>query len=380
MSRTFSSLAMLNVSAFLVTLGVHAVSITVPILAYVMKASPFLIGLIGAFGGVSYAVLALFFGPISDRFSRRKLLFVGGVIQASAMLIFLTSQDLYQLILASFVFSIGTALYYPLSVAYVGDRTVQDQLGKALRNYNVSWSMATMIGPQLGGLLIAWFSVRTPFFIAFTVLLFAGALLLSTKETNVDRSFHEPHLNELVIPVQVNPKLLPLICVFVFTFNLAILYALFPAYATQLGVSADLIGSLFLLSGLFRTLTFFSAPVLQSKLSWRNILLLSSILFTFSSTILGLVSEMSLFFVAFTLIGISDGASYSTATMIILGGSGSRRGKAAGMMEGTLGLAFFVGPLVGGALYQIGGSCPYFFGAFLNLLTLATLLLIGAKS
>jgi MFS family permease len=59
--------------------------------------------------------------------------------------------------------------------------------------------------------------------------------------------------------------------------------------------------------------------------------------------------------------------AYSTAILLVLKGSGSRRGKAAGMFEGILGVGFFTGPLVGGALYQVGGPYPYFLGAFVSL-------------
>jgi MFS family permease len=59
--------------------------------------------------------------------------------------------------------------------------------------------------------------------------------------------------------------------------------------------------------------------------------------------------------------------TYSTAIFSVLKGSSSRRGKTAGVFESTLGIGFFTGPLVGGALYQLGGTWPYFFGAFLSM-------------
>ncbi len=59
--------------------------------------------------------------------------------------------------------------------------------------------------------------------------------------------------------------------------------------------------------------------------------------------------------------------AYSTAILLVLKGSGSRRGKAAGMFESILGVGFFTGPLVGGILYQVGGPYPYFVGATVSL-------------
>jgi len=367
------------VSVFLTQMCLAIVFIVVPILAYAMEASPFFIGLIGAGAGAAYAVMTRVFGSISDRISRKKLLFTAEVVQASSMVLCLVSQNPYQLIFARFVLSIGAALFWPLSEAYIGDLAGADQLGRALMSFNVSWSLATMVGPQLGGLLITWFFMRSPFIVALTIFLFAALLLLPGVEVNVNRSYHGSHLNNDRNPIQharEGPKIFPLIYAFLFAFNGAILSALFPAYATKLGVSADIIGLMFLLSGLTQTLTFFLANRLQSMLGVGMALLLSSFLFVCSLTMIGLASTTPLFFLGFAIFGLGQGTAYSTAMLLILKGSDSRRGKTAGLFESTLGIGSFIGPLVGGVFYQVGGAYPYFFGALVSLLIMASQLLI----
>jgi len=174
------------------------------------------------------------------------------------------------------------------------------------------------------------------------------------------------YLNDSENLVQKGPKVFPLIYVFLFGFNGAILSALFPAYATHLGVSADLIGLMFLLSGLTQTLTLFLANTLQSKLGGGMMLLLSSFFSICSLTIIGLALVMPLFFVGFTIFGLGQGMAYSTAILLVLKGRGSTRGKAAGLFESTLGIGTFTGPLVGGTFYQVGGAYPYLFGALVS--------------
>jgi len=350
------------------------VFIATPILAYVMKASPFLIGLIGACGGATYAIMTRVFGPVSDRFSRKKLLFTAEVVQGFSMALFFFSQDPYQLIFARFVLSVAAALFWPLAAAYVVDLVGTDKLSQALVSYNVSWSSATIIGPQLGGLLISWFSTRTSFLVALAVFFFAAALLLLGTEANINRSHHtfNPNKNEKL--VRESSKVFPLIYAFLLAFTSATLSAIFPAYATQLGVPADLIGFMFLLSGLIQTLTIFSANRLQFKFRERILLLMSSFFLICSLAMIGLTSVTPLFFVGFAIFGLGQGMAYSTAIFLVLRGSGSRRGKAAGMFESTLGVGFFIGPLVGGALYQVSGGYPYFFGAFVSLCVMASYL------
>jgi MFS family permease len=316
------------------------------------------------------------FGSASDRFSRKKLLFAAEVVQAFSMVLCLVSQNPYQLIFARFVLSIGSALFWPLSEAYIGELAGADQLDRALRSFNVSWSLATIVGPQLGGLLITWFFIKTPFAVALTVLSFAAILVLPMTEVNVNRSYHISHLNNGRRRAREDPKTFPLIYVLMYGFNGAILSALFPAYATKLGVSADLIGLMFLLSGLTQTLTFFLANRLRSKLGNWTMLLMSSFFIIFSLTMIGLKLAMPLFFLGFAIFGIGQGMAYATAILLVFKESGLRRGKVAGLFESTLGVGSSLGPLVGGVLYQVGGAYPYFFGALVSLSILASSLFI----
>jgi MFS family permease len=366
-------------SVFLTQMCLGIAFIATPILALEMEASPILIGLIGASGGATYAVMARIFGSASDRFSRKKLLLTAEVVQAFSMVLSFLSQDPYQLIFARFVFSVGLALYWPLSEAYIGDLAGADQLSQALTGYNVSWSSATIVGPQLGGLLITWYFIRTPFLVALAGILFAAVLLLPRTVANINGSHHMFHLNKSEKRVGNGPNVFPLIYAFLFAFTGATLSAIFPAYATQLGVSADLIGLMFLLSGLTQTLTVLLANRLQSKLEEGRILLLSSFFMFCALTIIGLALAMPIFFVGFTIFGLGQGMAYSTAILLVLRGSGSRRGKAAGLFESTLGIGFFLGPLVGGVFYQIGGAYPYFLGALASLSIMAHQLFMMGK-
>jgi len=91
---------------------------------------------------------------------------------------------------------------------------------------------------------------------------------------------------------------------------------------------------------------------------------------------IGLHLAMPLSFLGFAIFGLGQGMAYSTAILLVLKGSGSRRGKVAGQFESTVGVGFFIGPLVGGIFYQVGGAYPYFFGALVSLSIVASQLFI----
>jgi MFS family permease len=369
----------LYVSVFLSQTALAVAFLATPILAVEMQAPPFLIGLIGASTGGPYAILTFVFGSASDRFSRKKMLLAAEAISAFAMILCFLSQEPYHLIFACIVFSIGLAIFWPLAEAYTGDFVQSDQLGQALTGYNVSWSLATIVGPLLGGLLITWFFTRTPFLVALTLFVFAGMLFLPRTVANISRSHQSHHLNQNEESVLNNPKVSPLIYAFLFAFTRALLNAIFPAYATQLDFSPDVIGLMFLLSGLAQTITVFLSSRLQSKLGTEKLLLLSSFFLCASLTIISLTVAIPIFVVCFLIFGFGLGMAYSTAILLVLKGSGSRRGKAAGMFEGILGVGFFTGPLVGGVFYQVGGPYPYFLGAFVSLSIVTSQLILMLK-
>ncbi|UCE16579.1 MAG: MFS transporter [Candidatus Bathyarchaeota archaeon] len=372
-------LTRLYISVFLTQVSLSIAFLATPILALEMKASPFLIGLIGASTGGPYAIMTFFFGSASDRFSRKRLLTTATLVQAFAMILCFISQNPYQLILARFVFAIGAALYWPLAEAYTGDLAGAGQLNQALTGYNVSWSLATIVGPQIGGLLITWFLTRTPLLVALILFVFAGMLFLPKTAVKSARSHSTHHLNQNEERVLNNPKISPLIYAFLYAFTGALLNALFPAYATQLNISADLIGLMFLLSGLAQTITILLSSRLLSKLGTEKLLLLSALFLCISLTIISFTLAIPIFMVGFLILGFGQGMAYSTAILLVLKRSSSRRGKAAGMFEGILGVGFFAGPLVGGVLYQVGGSHPYLLGAFASLLMVTSQLFLMLK-
>ncbi len=365
---------MLFVYAFLNQMCLSVTLISLPILAYAMEASPLLIGLIGTGGGIAYAVMTRIFGSILEKISRRKLFFVAELVQAFSMLICFASENPYELIFARFVLAGGCALFWPLIESCIADLSGPNRLGRDLMRFNVSWSLAAIVGPQVGGLLITWFFTKAPFLLSLVVLSFVSTLLLLPGiDAQVNGSSKMSNLinDQKFVPRKESSKYSPLTYVFLFGFNTAILSGIFPAYATQLGVSADLIGFMFLLSSLTQTLMFFSADKLQPKVGEQAILLTSAFLFFGSLTTIGMSAlGISVFFWGFALFGIAQGMAYSMAMLLILKENGSRR-RAAALFESTLGVGFTIGPLVGGVLYQLGGGYPYLFGAVFSLSTAA---------
>jgi Transmembrane secretion effector len=142
-------------------LGAQAALVALPYQLYVVTRSPLLVGLLGAIELGPLVVMSLFGGALADRRDRRRLLLlvqigVAGCVGGLAAVSFAGHPELWTLyvlggMLAGFNALQNTA-YSAMIPNMVGDRTL---LGPALAtSYGLS-SLTMVLGPGLGGILIA---------------------------------------------------------------------------------------------------------------------------------------------------------------------------------------------------------------------------------
>jgi MFS family permease len=99
-------------------------------------------------------------GAVSDRFSPRTSMLVGGLARALimgtlAMLALTHSVQLWQLFVGSFLIGIVAAFYLPASTSMLPRIVASDQLEAGNAFMTLSRFGATVLGPALGGVLVA---------------------------------------------------------------------------------------------------------------------------------------------------------------------------------------------------------------------------------
>ncbi|MEM2904455.1 MAG: MFS transporter [Candidatus Bathyarchaeia archaeon] len=352
--------------AFATQMSFNITLLAVPIYALRLGASDLLIGVIGAVGGVTYASAARFFGAVSDRFSRRLLISVALGVQAAACLLFSFIDAAGLLAFARFLQAAGAGLFWPVIEALVADLAPEERLDKSLRGYNLGWGIGSIIGPQVGGLLISLISIKAPFYFSAATCLAMIPVTASTRTPR--RNPSRPQLSqasgEKTVKVRASRRVYAaLISGVLFSFNGGIVATLFPAFATRLEVPPYTIGMLFLLSGLTQTAVFAQADGVAAKLGLKASLLAGSSIFSLSLLVIPFTSSLSVYIASFAGQGVALGLLYATSLSLILRESGAQHGKAAGMWESTLGAGFFIGPLIGGALADASETAPYLLGA-----------------
>lgn len=137
--------------------------------------------LVGFF--VGYCFFLLVYGPLSDRFGRRRPLLVGIGIFILASLLCAASNDVVSLIVFRVVQAAGAASASALALAISKDVYAGHERERILAWIGVIMSLAPMLAPVIGGWIMTWVSWRWVFVTQAAVALVAWAGVLRMSET-----------------------------------------------------------------------------------------------------------------------------------------------------------------------------------------------------
>jgi DHA1 family bicyclomycin/chloramphenicol resistance-like MFS transporter len=137
---------------------------------------------------MGFAVAQLVYGPVSDRYGRKKPLIAGTVlfVVASVAAGFATSIEM--LIAFRFIQSLGGAAGFVIVLAIVRDMHDRDTAASMLARMGTVIGFAPGVAPILGGYLLVWFGWRANFFF----LAAWGALVIVVVALWIEESNKRP--------------------------------------------------------------------------------------------------------------------------------------------------------------------------------------------
>lgn len=183
-------------------LGTQATLVALPYQVFVLTGSAFLTGLLGAAELVPLVTASLFGGALADRFDRRRLLLgcqIALVALAAALALAAAGPPPVWLVFVLAGLTAGASAVERVTRASIVPNVVSEELlrGALSLTYGI-YQLAQVVGPLLGGLLIAAFSISTPYAVdAVSCLGMALAAAAMSPQPPAPATAREPVLRSI---------------------------------------------------------------------------------------------------------------------------------------------------------------------------------------
>ena len=194
---------LLTAGSLITGLGTQATLVALPYQVFVLTGSAFQTGLVGAAEIVPLAAGSLYGGALADRFDRRTLLLtcqLALVVVASALSLAAIHGEppIWLLYLLAAAMAGAAGLQQVVAAAIVPNTVPPELLRGALSFTYGLFTLTAVVGPAIGGLLIAAFGLAVPYAVdAVSCLgMAAGAFLLSPQPVDPG-AVHEPVLRSI---------------------------------------------------------------------------------------------------------------------------------------------------------------------------------------
>jgi len=359
------------ISVFVDILGF---SIILPFLPYFIsefETSPAIIGFLLS----SNAIFGFFFGPIlsklSDTYGRKPIMLISLAGTLVGFIILIVSNNIIILLISRIIDGIFSG-QFPIAKAIIGDVVSPEDRPKQMTNIGISFGLAFLIGPAIGGLLSPFgfigpgllATLLTAFSLVYTSIYLKESLPSKLENSKWQENLLEiPELVRKSSSIWKSNKTLTLVIQYSFiAITGGILQTTFSLFAgIRLGLEPLVVGILLTLLGvyqiLFRVLIF---NRLRQAIGDPKTALLGLGTYIFSYLLLAFVTQawelvILLFFISFagsTSQGIVTGFTSRSV-------DGRNQGKIMGITSGVESLAQIIGPIIGGILLSLNGNLPY---------------------
>lgn len=332
--------------------------------------SPLLLGILSPVHLLTRVLGNPYFGGLSDRLGRKRLIVTACVIVGLAFLL-LVQANLVSTILAFFVCGLGNSIFWPSVESWIGQKSHGKALMRHLGVFGMAFTIGLGLGSLAGGILQ---KLAPPIGVIFACLVLAGvAVMISlaedTKEVAASNRPISPEVPQDHDGKAADVNLvsrtyctLGRIANFATWVTIGDLRFLFPKLCQEMRLSLVLPGEV---NGFLYLCWFFMFFLLTRYNSWTYRpapLLLFQCLGAAAALLMGLLPSPGIFFLAFGLFGFSAGMAYFSSMFYGQDGA-SDKGKKSGLHEMFLSLGALVGPLLGGVVAEFTGLRGAFFSA-----------------
>ncbi|MBV8520050.1 MAG: MFS transporter [Acidobacteria bacterium] len=335
---------------------------------------------VGAVVGI-YSIMQFFFAPVwgrlSDRVGRRPILLFSLAASCSGYLLFAFARSLAMLLASRVIAGIGGA-NIGTAQAYIADSTPPEDRAKGMGLIGAAFGIGFIFGPPLGGFLAhiggqhGLHDNLLPGLVAaglsLTALTLAFFVLAESKPPDlVPRSGRPPQFDTRIWRTVAGNRLLAAVMASLFLTLLAVagmeisvtLHARERFHFRQLDLAR-----FFLFMGLIvATIQGGLIGRFAKRIGEKGLVIVGAAAFVIGFALVPSIWRVPLLYGATFFVAIGQGLCYPSLTSLVSRISPeSERGSLLGLATSVGSLARFLGPIVAGFLYDLGGAAGAFYG------------------
>ncbi len=388
----YKALLILIFAVFVSMLGFGLVMPFLPIYASEFGASKTHIGLMLGVFSVVKIVVAPFGGMIADNYGRKPVMVGGMVLYMVVMALFGLAQTLPELFIYRGGQGAASALVWPIAMTYIGDIVKEEDRGKAMGLYSMSFASGNAFGPLIGGVIATYFTLSVPFFFTSGLAALSGILLFfgvkesyegskekksSTERRRVFKSIDLASLGsrislKKILKLPINtfnwilkylgnitpfPRIFLGLTIGSFTvfFGLAMVWSMLSLFGEEVLLLSDIqIALVFTLIGTVQFLIMFPAGSLSDRIGRKKLILSGVAVSAVFSGIIGLSNSFLILMVTVGFYTFGRAlARPSFPAFVSSLSSIEHRGKMMGVYNFAQNAAFATGSFLGGAVADL---------------------------
>ncbi len=338
------------------------------------------IGLIIALFTVTAGLSRPFSGKLTDRWGRIPVMVFGAIVSAIAALLYPLLSTVTGFLLIRFFHGMSTGFKPTGTSAYIADIVPVNRRGEAMGISGFSASLGMALGPSIGPLIAATFSIDAMFYVSSVFAFLSIAILLGMEETSENASRFKWSYLKISRNEIIEPKVLaPAFSLVLLVYSFGVVLTVTPDFSEHLGIENK--GLFFTVFTISSMLVRFLGGKASDKYGRVNVLIISAIFIVTSMMIVGYAYDKFSFLLGAFFFGLGVGSGSPTTMAWTIDLSEERfRGKALATTFIALEIGIGSGAIMAGWIY--GGDInrmPYVFGSAAILALIALIYRLSSK-
>ncbi|MDR0299744.1 MAG: MFS transporter [Streptococcaceae bacterium] len=322
-----------------------------------------------AFGVTAYALCEMIgaplFGPLGDRFSKRKLLLLGISIFLIGTLLCALSPNLISFYIFRAIAGFGAALFLPNVWAFIGGYFEVKTMNKVMGIVMSALSLSVALGVPLGSFLAQLSSWQMAFWASAVLSVLSGLVILLVIPNTLPSKtkLHYTSAFKKIFMMKKVPQVLSISFFYMFSFYT--IYTFLGSYLTNtFHFSLTQRGFVFFTYGLVNFIAAIFGGSFMNKVGRENSILFNSAASVILALGLGILGQnFPLLIISLILLAITMGLGVTAISALIVTTAPQNRSTIMSFNSSVLYLGLTLASALGGIIYQTHGFPPLAFSS-----------------